>query len=65
MLKFEVDGMTCGHCAQAVTRAVKALDPSAEVKVDLAAKQVLADTRAEAPAVAAAIEAAGYKVTDL
>lgn len=62
MLTFDVEGMTCGHCVEAVARAVKALDPAAEVKVDLPAGQVLAQTRAEARAVAAAIEEAGYKV---
>ena len=65
MLKFEVEGMTCGHCAQAVTKAVKALDPGAEVTVDLSAKQVLAQTQADAKAVAAAIVDAGYDVKNI
>ena len=30
---FTVTGMTCGHCEKAVTRAVKQLDPQAEVTI--------------------------------
>ena len=38
---FNVHGMTCGHCEKAVTRAVKQLDPQADVKIDRAANKVL------------------------
>ena len=37
---FTVQGMTCGHCEKAVTRAIQKLDPQAEVKIDRAANQV-------------------------
>ena len=37
-MKFNVPDMTCGHCVATVTKAVKALDPVAEVKADLAGK---------------------------
>lgn len=40
MLRYQVEGMSCGHCVQAVTGAVKTLDPQADVTVDLAAKAV-------------------------
>jgi len=62
MLRLNVDGMSCGHCAGAVTRAVQAVDPNAEVRVDLAAKTVEARTKADAGAVAKAITDAGYAV---
>lgn len=35
MIELHVDGMTCGHCVSAVTRAVKSVDPQANVQVDL------------------------------
>lgn len=59
-MRFIVDGMTCGHCVRAITRAVQALDPAAQVAVDLDARSV--DVQADLPAeqVAAAIVAAGY-----
>lgn len=60
MLRLNVDGMSCGHCVGAVTRAVQGVDPSAEVRVDLAAKTVEARTVAEPGAVAKAIADAGY-----
>ena len=60
---FSVTGMTCGHCEKAVTRAVKQLDPKAEVKIDRAANKVeVASTQARA-ALAGAIAEEGYAVT--
>jgi copper chaperone len=63
MLRFDVEGMSCGHCVQAVTSAVQGVDPQAEVRVDLAAKRVEAKTAADAGAVSEAIKSAGYGVT--
>ena len=62
-MRFAVDGMTCGHCVRAITRAVQALDPAAQVAVDLAARSVEVQTGLPAEQVAAAIVAAGYSVT--
>ena len=42
-----VKGMTCGGCANAVTRVVKRLDPGAEVSVDLDNARVNARTSAD------------------
>lgn len=63
MVRMNVDGMTCGHCVQAVTRAIVAVDPAAEVRVDLAGKTVEATTSAPAAALAKAVEDAGYTVS--
>jgi copper chaperone len=53
--------MTCGHCVSTITKAVKALDQDAEVRVDLATHRVEVDpARADAAQLAAAIEDAGY-----
>lgn len=62
MLRFQVEGMSCGHCVQAVTKAVKAEDPQADVQVDLAAKSIVVQTKAPGEAVAQAIRGAGYEV---
>lgn len=59
---LKVTGMSCGHCVKAVTRAVKAGDPGAEVQVDLSAGTVTALTTLPRAAVAAALDAEGYKV---
>lgn len=40
MQHFDVKGMTCQHCVSAVTQAVQAQDPAAQVEVDLGKGQV-------------------------
>lgn len=65
MLRYQVDGMTCGHCVQAVTKAVKAADPAAEVSVDLPTRKVEVKTSADRSHVAAAIREAGYTPQEL
>jgi len=47
MQQFNVQGMTCGHCVRAVTQAITAQDPAAEVQIDLAAGKV--ETNAQLP----------------
>jgi copper chaperone len=37
---FTVTGMTCDHCEKAVTRAVHALDHTAQVTIDRTANKV-------------------------
>ena len=60
---YTVEGMTCGHCVAAVTKAVKELDPAAQVKVDLASGKVEVDSaQAAREAIARAIEDEGYTV---
>lgn len=60
MSTYRVDGMTCQGCANAVTRAIKAAQPKAEVAVDLAAKTVTVDNSVAADAVARAVRDAGF-----
>ena len=62
MLELRVEGMTCGHCVQSVTKAVQSIDPAAKVEIDLKAQRVSVDSIAEHAAVTTAIEAAGYEV---
>lgn len=59
-MKFNLPDMTCGHCVATVTKAVKALDPAAEVKADLGGKTVTVETGVPAAAVARALDEAGY-----
>lgn len=60
MFTFIIPDMSCGHCAAAVTKAVKGVDPDARVDVDLAAHAVAIATSADAPAITRALDAAGY-----
>ena len=60
MIEFSIPAISCGHCARAVTQAVHEVDPQAEVRVDVSAKQVQVQTQATRSAVAAALTEAGY-----
>lgn len=60
MIELRVEGMTCGHCVSAVTRAVKAVEPEANVEVDLGTGRVRVDGRSSADALGKAIAEAGY-----
>ena len=60
MLRYQVQDMTCGHCVQTITQAVKAVAGRAEVKVDLAGKLVEVAGAGSAAQVEDAIRQAGY-----
>lgn len=59
---YTVEGMTCAHCAGAVSREVRKIDGVADVRVDVASGIVTVDAAAPlAPSdVAAAVDEAGY-----
>lgn len=59
---FDVQGMTCNHCAKAVTTAVRQLDPQAQVQVDLTSKKVEVQSNVAREAIAKAIADEGYAV---
>ena len=61
MMTYRIDDMTCGHCADTITRAVRDVDAAATVAIDLAAHLVRIDTSAARSArFVAAITEAGY-----
>ncbi len=61
MMAFEVQDMTCGHCASRITRSLKSVDPSAQVTIDPAKRLVLVESeQADAQAIGEAIVDAGY-----
>ena len=59
---FTVTGMTCGHCEKAVTRAVKQIDPQAEVTIDRPANLVQVQSAQPREQFAQAIAEEGYAV---
>ena len=59
---FTVTGMTCGHCENAVTRAVKQVDPQAEVSIDRAANRVEVHSEQPRERLSQAIAEEGYTV---
>ncbi len=64
MPDIKVKGMSCGHCAAAVTKALQSLPGVSEVKVDLAGGRVSYQCAAPVPPeeVARLIQDAGYEV---
>ena len=65
---FRVDGMTCGHCVNAVTEELSALPGVTAVDVELVTGgsspvTVTSDTPLDPAAVDAAVVEAGYAVT--
>lgn len=59
---LRVQGMSCGHCVKTITHAIKTLDPSASVAVDLPTGRVSIDSVKSANELAAAINALDYHV---
>lgn len=62
MYDFRVEGMTCAHCEQAVTRAVQSVDPAAKVVVNRSSGRVAVQSTRDAKAIRQAIEGEGYTV---
>ena len=59
--KFQVSGMSCGHCASTVQNAVQTIDPEAQVTVDLETGHVDVLSAQPRQDIIVAIENAGYK----
>jgi copper chaperone len=61
---YTVSGMTCAHCAQAVTGELTALDGVADVQVDVASGAVTVTSAEPLPEeqVRAAVDEAGYEL---
>lgn len=62
MYELQVNGMSCGGCANSVKRSVLAVDSSAKVDVDLPSKTVRVTAAASLEDITAAITEAGYPV---
>ncbi|MFM0325801.1 heavy-metal-associated domain-containing protein [Caballeronia glebae] len=62
MTEFEVQGMSCQHCAAAVTRSIQEIDPQAQVRVDLERGKVAVESAVSNDALKEAIDEAGYTV---
>jgi copper chaperone len=62
MLNFQVTGMTCGGCVNAVTRAIQSQDSQAQVKVDLTTQHIELNTTLSIEKARELIEEAGFPV---
>lgn len=63
--EIHVEGMTCGHCAETVTQAVRAIAGISQVVVDLEKKRVSVDydeSRTGLSEISSKIVEAGFEV---
>lgn len=62
MYEFKVQGMTCGHCTQTITKAVLRADPHAKVAADIKSQTVRVESAHDRSELARLIDEAGYAV---
>ena len=62
-MKFNVPDMSCGHCAAAIEKAVKSVDPDASVEADLASRTVTIASAKDPAWLQGALREAGYPAT--
>ncbi len=63
-LQLKVSNMACSACSDTITKAIKAIDPTATIQADPKTKLVEVDTQASETAIRDAIAAAGYTVAN-
>lgn len=61
-LQFKVPNMACSACSETITKAIQAVDPTANVQADPKTKLVNIETQAAENAIKEAVTAAGYTV---
>jgi len=59
---FTVKGMNCGHCTQAITKAIAELDPQATVDTDIPKQTVTVTSGLDQEKLREAIVDAGYEI---
>ena len=60
MFQLKIEEMSCGHCASLVTKAVKSVDSSARIDIDLGTRQVRVESQCELGDITDALAEAGY-----
>ena len=60
MIRFTVPDMSCNHCVQTITTAVRGVDGAAGLQFDLATHQVQIDSAQPAAVFAQALSDHGY-----
>jgi copper chaperone len=64
MYELKVSGMSCSHCAAAITRSIRRRDPEAKVEVDVGAGRVSVESVRSEAEVRQAVEEEGYRVLE-
>lgn len=65
MSVYSVPDMSCAHCEKTIRASLAALPGIEKVDVDLAAKKVAVEGKADPASIVAALDDAGYAATQL
>jgi copper chaperone len=65
MVTFQVNDMTCGHCASAISRALASVDRTARLDIRIQEKLVRIESQAPATKLAQTIQDAGYTAQEV
>ena len=57
-IELKVPNMACGACGKTITKAVREIDPQAEVQTDPKTKQLIVDSNASESSIREAIPSA-------
>ena len=60
---LNIPDMSCGHCAKAIEKAVKSVDPDAKIAVDLGSKTASIGSAVSVDTFVTALEDAGYSAS--
>jgi len=60
MIEFNVQDMTCGHCAGRISKAIIGVDANAKVDIKIEGRIVSVESKATKEELAEAIKEAGY-----
>ena len=63
MNTLNIPNISCGHCARTVTEAIKELDPSAKVDVNIASRTAEVDSAVDLGVIRAKLAERGYPAT--
>ncbi len=64
LMKFSIPKMKCGGCADNITVALRKLDTTAPIEIDLDNKEVEFDSTVSQDAVLSALAASGYPASN-
>ena len=62
-MELRIESMTCGGCAQSVTKATQSVDPDARIETSPAARTIKVETTATSATLLRVLEEVGYPAT--
>ncbi|EQA54119.1 heavy metal-associated domain protein [Leptospira kmetyi serovar Malaysia str. Bejo-Iso9] len=62
-MEFQVENMTCGSCANVISKSIQTIDPNVQINVDIAKQIVRVESGRSEKELANLIEECGYPVS--